>query len=356
MNGVNAQLQRHRREQRRENVERGGGIQEAPGDQQDDVDDDEEDDRAAAGDIHHKALNGQIQPGAGEHIAEQRSAHGDEHDGGCGAAGVNEDVLDFLQVDLPIDEDTHDQPVEHGDGGSLGGGEDAAIDTAEDDDGHQKTPECILERYPALLAGGLGKHLQIHLPADDQCGDDQAHAHQQTGDHAGLEEVGDGGVRNRAVHDKGDGRRDHHADGAACRHQSAGEGGGISGLHKGGDHDQTQGRHRGGAGAGDRCEEAGNHHADHGHTAADVAEALLCQIDKTTGNACLFHHIAGENEEGDRQQNKFTAGRGAQTGQHAHNGVQRLTCALRQNSAYAGHTQTHGDGCAEHQQYHKDTQ
>ena len=37
-------------------------------------------------------------------------------------------------------------------------------------------------------------------------------------------------------------------------------------------------------------------------------------------------------------------------------GVQRLTRTLRQNSAYAGHAQTHGDGCAEHQQHHKDAQ
>ena len=44
MDGVNAQLQRDRRKQRREDVERGSGIEEAARDQQHEVDDDEEDD------------------------------------------------------------------------------------------------------------------------------------------------------------------------------------------------------------------------------------------------------------------------------------------------------------------------
>ena len=356
MDGINAQLHRNGGKQRGEDVQGGGGVQEAAGDQQHHVDDDEEDNRVAVGNGEHEVLNGQIQSCTGQDIAEQGGAHGDEHNRGGGGTGVDEDVLHLLPVDLAIDEHAHDQAIEHGDSGGLGGGEDAAIDTAQDDHGHQQAPEGILEGLQPFLAGGLGLHRQVGLAAHEQGGHDQAQAHQQAGDDAGLEQVGDGGVSDGAVHHEGDGRGNDHADGAAGGHQSAGKGRGIARLLQSGDHNQAQGRHGGRTGAGDGREEAGHHHADHGHAAADVAQALFRQVDEAAGDTGLLHHVAGEDEERDRQQDELAAGRGAQTGKHAHDGVQGFACALHQDSAYAGHAQADGDGCAEGQQQHKDTQ
>ena len=255
-----------------------------------------------------------------------------------------------------VDEHTHDQAVEHGDCGGFRRGEHAAVDTAEDNDGHQKAPEGILERLQALLAAGHGQDLKVHLAAHEHGGHDQTESHQKAGYNTGDEQIRDGGVRDGAVHNEGDGRRDDDADPAARGHQRAGKRSGIAGLDERRDHDEAQSRDRCRTRTGNSSEEAGDDHADHRHAAADVTEALFRQIDEAAGDTGLLHHVAGQDEKRDGQQDKLTARRRAQTGQNAHDGLERLACALHKDRAHAGHTEADRDRCAERQQQYKNTQ
>ena len=108
--------------------------------------------------------------------------------------------------------------------------------------------------------------------------------------------------------------------------------------------------------AGPEPEKAGDDHADHRHAAADVTEALFRQIDEAAGDTGLLHHVAGQDEKWDGQQDKLTARRRAQTGQNAHDGLERLACTLHKDRAHAGHTEADRDRCAERQQQYKNTQ
>ena len=244
MDRINTELEGDGGKQRREDIKRGGGIEEAARDQQHDVDDHKEDDRAAAGNVHHKALDRKVESCASEHIAEQRCAHGDEHDGSGGAAGVDEDILHLFQVDLMVDEHTDDQSVEYGDSNSLRRCKDAAVDAAENDDRHQQAPEGILERLEPFLRGCPRHHLEIHPAAEDQGRHDQTGAHHQARDHTRDKEIRDRRIRNGAVHHEGDRRRDHDTDRAARSHQRTGKRCRIARLHQRGDHDQAQCRDR----------------------------------------------------------------------------------------------------------------
>ena len=95
---------------------------------------------------------------------------------------------------------------------------------------------------------------------------------------------------------------------------------------------------------------------DDGHAASDVSQTLLRQADQTAGDAGLLHDVAGEDEEGDGQQDEFAAGGGAKPGQDAHDGVDGLAAALDQDGGHAGHAQAGCDGGSEGQQDHEDQQ
>lgn len=85
---VHAQGLGHRQEQRSEDVQGGGGIQEAAGYQQADVDDDKEDDGVAAGKGLQGGADGYVDAGTGKDIGKEGSGGGDEHDHGGGGCGV----------------------------------------------------------------------------------------------------------------------------------------------------------------------------------------------------------------------------------------------------------------------------
>ena len=346
MDHVHTQGLGHGDKERGEDIQGGGGIQEAPGDEQQDVDDDEEHEGGAVGQVDQPVGDGHVQPRAGQDVGKEAGAGGDEHDGGGGAGRVDEDLLEVLELYGLVHEYADDETVDHGHGRGFGGGEDAAVDAAQNDDGHQQAPEGVLEGLPALGAGGLGLPLQVHFAAHQQRRDDQTRAHDQAGDHAGLEQVADGGVRDGAEHHEGDGGRDDDADGAGAAHQGGGKGGGIAGLDHAGDQHQAQGGHGGRAGAGDGGEEAGHDDAHDGKAALHVTHAGLGQVDQPLGDLGLFHDVAGEDEEGDGQQHKLAGGGGEQEGQAGHDGGHGAARALDQHGQDAGGAQAHRNGRA----------
>ncbi len=200
------------------------------------------------------------------------------------------------------------------------------------------------------MPAGLGQGLQLQLPPDDEGGDDQGRTHDQAGDHAGLEQVADGGVRNGTVHHEGDGGGNDDPDGAGTAHESGGEGGAVAGADHTGDHHQAQGCYGGRTGAGDGGKEAGDDDAHDGQTTPQVAHAGLSQTDQAFGDLGLIHDVAGQDKEGNGQQHELAGGRGKQLGQAAHDSVQRTARPLDKHGDDAGNAQTDGDGRADQQQ------
>ena len=183
------------------------------------------------------------------------------------------------------------------------------------------------------------------LPDLDPDDDDQGQTHHDAGDDTGHEHVahahaGDGGVDH-----EGDGGRDDDGDGRGRRHQGRGEGGGeAAGVDHGGDQDDAQSRHGGRAGAGDGAEEHGHDDADDGDAALLVAHAVVNKADQALGDARLGHHVAGDDKEGDGQQQELghaVVDIGGDDGE---------LVVAEEHGKHGGEAQAHRDGGVEKQQ------
>ena len=346
MHQVDPQLLGHGVHDGDEDVHGGVGVHKAAGDQEDDVDDDQEDVLVPGHRQQHR-LGGLGDAVDRADVGKQGGGADDEHDAAGGLAGVHQKIVQILDLDLAVDEQAHDQAVHHGDGRRLSGGEDAAIDAAQDDDGHQKAPEGGAEGLPPLAPGGPlpggGQALAPDLDHDD---DHQGQAHHDAGEDAAHEHVAHGHAGDGGVDHEGDGGRNDDGDGRGRCHHGRGEGGGeAAAVDHGGNQDDAQGRHRGGTGAGDGAEEAGHHHADDGDAAPPVADAVVNELDQTGGDAGLGHDVAGEHEERNGQQQELGHAVVHIGGHHGQ------LVAGEQHGEHGAHAQAHTDGDVQKQHH-----
>ena len=285
----------------------------------------------------------------GADIGEQGGSADDEHDAAGGLGGIHQQIIQVTELDLAIDEQTDDQAVHHGDSSSLSGSEEAAVDAAQDDDGHQEAPEGSAERLPAGTPAGLltgsGQALLTNLDHDDH---HQGQAHHDAGDDAAHEHIAHGDAGDGGVHHECDRGRDDDGDGRSAGHHGRGERSGeAAAVDHGGDQDNAQSSHSGRAGTGDGAEEAGNHHAHDGDAAAAVSDAVINELNQTGGNTGLGHDVAGEDEERDGQKQELC---------HAVIDVGRNNGELIagiQHGENGGHTQADADGDVQ-KQHHKE--
>ena len=70
--------------------------------------------------------------------AENGRGADDHHDDGAGDEGVDHQARQVADVEIAVDDDRDEEPVDHGDGGGLGGRDPAAEDAAEDQDRHEQ--------------------------------------------------------------------------------------------------------------------------------------------------------------------------------------------------------------------------
>ena len=193
---VVAQLYEQALEQGHHDEDDRGGTHKAPHDQYDD--DDQQHDHPGAHRFGHRRQAGDHlvgDLGIGEHPGEQpRAAHDPEHGGGS-LAGLAQNFDHVADLILPVDEHAHDEGVDHGHHGGLGGGGDAAEHGAQDNDGGddggngvhddpqdlpagQPVPGLdVLEALQLVEAVGLGQAL-VAVPAAAP----QGHQHQSGAD------------------------------------------------------------------------------------------------------------------------------------------------------------------------------
>src|SRR5699024_4453600 len=119
-------------------------------------------------------------------------------------------------------DEADDDAVDGGDGRGLSRGEEAAVDAAEDDDGHQQAGYGLDKGAQALAAGGAGQELELAAAVGEHHREDEQHAHEYAGDDAGGEKLADALAGYRAVDDEGYAGRDDYADGAGGGDQGGG--------------------------------------------------------------------------------------------------------------------------------------
>ena len=305
---VDAQSPGDREQDGDDDVHRAVGVDEAAGYEQDDIDNEQEQELAVAADAYEGRARVGGDAGEGQGVGEEARGADYEHDD-CGLAdGVLEEGPEVAGLEL-LRGEADDYAVYRGDGRGLGRGEEAAVDAAEDDDGHQQARNGAHEGVPALTAAGLGQGDELAPAVGEHHGEDEEAAHEYAGDDAGGEELADALAGDGAVDDEGDARRDDYAYRAGGGDQGGGVVLTISNVGHCGDEYHAESGDGGRAGAGDGGEEAGDYNGDQRHAAAAVADEGAGEVDELGGYAGLVHDVAAEDEEGDGQQHELARGR-----------------------------------------------
>ena len=182
------------------------------------------------------------------------------------------------------------------------GGDHAAHDAADDDDGHgqrgQRIAQCGEHR---AQRGAFGKR-QVAAVSHPTGGGEQVHAHQQPRDGASQKQLAHRHVAHQRVHNERDGGRDDRTHGRCGCHHGSRIGAGIAFLLHGRNHRGADGR---GIGHG-RAGNAREHHArKDGHvreSAFDVSHGGGREVQQAPRDAAGVHEFTREKEEWDRQE------------------------------------------------------
>ena len=246
-----------------------------------------------------------------------------------------------LPAHVAIHEGADDNAVEHSDGSSLGRGKQTGIDAAQNNDGHQQSPDTVLESGGDLLGSDtLGTDIAALL-GNDIVDDDNNCGHQQAGADATDEHFTDGGVCQRAVHNHGVAGGDDQTDGTGGGDHSGGEGLIIVALLHLGHHNGADSGGGSGGGTGDRAKEGGGQRCHVSKAAGHPAHQRCGHIGQALGNAAAGHHVTGKHEEGDCQQ-----GEGVDGAERFLHQIDNGDCACGHNRREGGNGQGERNGDA----------
>ena len=320
VDGAHAKALADGQEQRGEDQDRRGNIHKGAGHQQDDVHD-QEDDVLVVGQAQQQSRHG-IGDLQERHDPAQNVGHANEEDNHAGHLGrIHNDLPQTLEVDGAVAE-CQDESVDHGDGRTLGGGEDAAHDATDDHDdqgeGGQSAQGADAEVLPIELAGGP---LIAQLLGQDDADHGAGQSPDDAGDITGHEQGSHGGAAgSQRVSDQGVGGRDQQAGAGGGRIGSSGDSRVIALLLGTVADHGANGSSRSGSRAGDGAEQGVGADVGHQQCAGHLAQNGHDEIHQTLGDAALIHDVAGQNKERDGGQAELAhAHKGALgSGQHGH--------------------------------------
>ena len=242
--------------------------------------------------------------GNGHHPRRHHGGCSQEHDDGGGLGGRDQAVHQHRDLELTVDEDAHNQRIGHADNAGFGGGEFAAAQAHQDQDGEQQGPDAVQQGFGNLfhaLAGGGGQVVLFgdeephHAQGGGQVDSGSDAAHKQFGDrYAGLDAEDNHG--HRGGHDGGKDVAGSHQGGAAVPV--------VAGADHHGDQDDAQGCGGSYSRAHDAGEQQDGQDGDIAQAAADMAHQGVGKIDDPLGDAAAVHQLTGEHEEGNGHHRK----------------------------------------------------
>ena len=148
--------------------------------------------------VEEEIVEGMMEERGHEHDHDEADHHED---------GDHDEEVDHHEDD-DHDEDADHETVDDRDGRSLGRGEDAAVDAAEDDDRDHEPPERRAEGFQPLAPGGALPGGDDSLFVDlDHNNHNQRKAHHDARHDTGHEHLADRYAGDGGVNDEGDGRR-----------------------------------------------------------------------------------------------------------------------------------------------------
>ena len=279
MDGVNAQSLNSGQQHGSQNDDGGAGVHDHAQDQEDDNTDGQNGGsgvEVAQDEVLHD-LGG---AGQRQHAAESGSESQNEGQTAVGLNGGAQHGDQVLVGDGLVDPQGDDDSIENGDTGSLGGSEEAGVDTAQDDDGAQQSPDRILEQ----LAEAVGAQL-VHLGLDQSAVLTLADAvvnsvdhHEQTdhdtGHDAAQEQVTGGNAGGQRIQNEGDGRGNDNAQTAGDGDQTGRPALVVTQADHEGDTHGADGSGGSGAGTGDSTVEQAGQDNGTGNTAVETTDEV----------------------------------------------------------------------------------
>ena len=300
MDGVDADLSDDSQQGGGQNDDGGGGLDEHTDDEHDD-EDHAQDDVGVGGDAEHEVGNNLGDVQVGEDLTGGLGGGHDEHGTGDKGSVVAEDGPQLLQLQLSVNKQADDDAIDRRHDGSFGSGEDAGVDAAQNDDGHDERPLGVPEAGSNVFQLQLGVALDAPALAHDVVDEHEQAADDEGGAEAGYEQLADRHVAGDAVQDHRVTGRNDDAQ-TAC---TAGEAGGVVfviavGDHHG-DHDGADGGDRCRGRAGNCTEEHTGDDSDHAQRAGDAADQRVCKAHQTLRQTAGLHDGAADHKEGERQ-------------------------------------------------------
>lgn len=210
-------------------------------------------------------------------------------------------VEELLRGELTINEHAADKSIDRRNRRSLGRGEDAAVDTAEDDNRVDQRPLCVPDDGQPLF-GGIAPVIALpaHLLAVEVAQEAEAEADEDAGQEPRHEHTGDRCRGGDAIDDHGDTGRDDNADTARAGDTGQGKALAVAFFQHGGHNHRADRRDRRRAGAADSGKEHADHNRDDRETARDVPEIGAADVQYSFGDATGSHQFTREDEQRDR--------------------------------------------------------
>ena len=253
----------------------------------------------------------------GTYKREQGSTRYDQHDStGC-LCRIHKNVKQIFELNLTVDHHTNKQTVNNRYGCSLSWCKDTAVNSSEDDNRHQESPECIFKCIPALFCGSFFTGwLNVMFLCLDHNDDHKSNTHQKSRNDTSHKHICNRYTCDRCIYNKCDTWRDNDRDRTRSCHQCRRKRCGKSATL---DHRRDQYHTQCGnccrTGTGNCSEEAGYDNTYDRDTASGMSHAGIHETNQTFGNTGFCHDITGQHEKRDRQQQKF-ADTGIHIGSH----------------------------------------
>ena len=244
----------------------------------------------------------------GTYKREQGSTRYDQHDStGC-LCRIHKNVKQIFELNLTVDHHTNKQTVNNGYRCSLSWCKDTAVNSSEDDNRHQESPECIFKCIPTLFCGSFFTGwLNVVFFCLDHNDNHKSNTHQKSRNDTSHKHICNRYPCDRSVYNECDTRRYDNGDGTGGCHQCRGKRCGETALlNHSRDQNCSKCRNSCRTGTGDRSEEAGYDNTYNGDTTLFMSYAGIYKVDQSFGNTSFCHDISGQNEERDGKKQEFT--------------------------------------------------
>ena len=349
MNGVEAEVEDYREQYRRRKDDDADVVHQHSHEYEEEVDHHHDDDRVRRDGVE------EVQDAARQvfkdvEAREHRDGVEHDHDDARRDGAFDYDVEEPSPGKSLVDVKSYRDAVEDGKGGGFGRRHDAAVDSAENHEGHDerrnREASALHEHVHALLAGALDFDKDFLIVAKHPDVDDAEEGYSDEARSDRRKEAGeDGDAAYPGEDDERRVRRDEESEQRGVGHKRAGVAHRVSALLETREHDGSDAGERRAGSSADGAEHGAGDDGDDAESAADMSDEDVDHVDELFSDASALHDAAGEDEHRYRYQRNRVHLREA-VRQKLRRGISGSVRAAEEDQPRAGGHEADGNGNA----------